>query len=40
MYDIPGKDNVEEVIINADVIDNAAAPVIVYSDAKSAKKVH
>jgi len=41
MYDIPGKDNVEEVIINADVIDNGAAPVVVYSDAKvSTKKTH
>ncbi|MDX2112683.1 MAG: ATP-dependent Clp protease ATP-binding subunit ClpX [Alphaproteobacteria bacterium] len=38
MYDIPSQENVEEVIINADVVDNAAAPVIVHSDAKQSGK--
>jgi len=38
MYDIPSQENVEEVIINADVVDNNAAPVIVHSDAKQTSK--
>jgi len=41
MYELPSMENVEEVIINADVVDNAAAPVIVHSDAKrDSKKSH
>ncbi len=34
MYDLPSMVNVEEVIINADVVDNAAPAVIVHSDQK------
>ncbi len=41
MYEMPSMVNVEEVIINADVVDNGAAPVIVHSDAKrESKKPH
>ena len=41
MYDLPSMQNVEEVIINADVVDNGAAPVIVHADAKrEGKKPH
>jgi len=41
MYDLPSMQNVEEVIINADVVDNAAPPVIVHSDQKrESKKPH
>ena len=41
MYDLPSMPNVEEVIINADVVDNGAPPVIVHSDQKqSGKKAH
>ncbi|MFW0776591.1 MAG: ATP-dependent Clp protease ATP-binding subunit ClpX [Rickettsiales bacterium] len=38
MYDLPSMENVEEVIINADVVDNDADPVIVHSDAKKNSK--
>ena len=41
MYDLPSMQNVEEVIINADVVDNGSAPVIVNTDAKrDSKKPH
>ncbi len=41
MYDLPSMTNVEEVVINADVIDNNAAPQIVHSDQKrESKKPH
>ena len=41
MYDLPSMQNVEEVIINADVVDNGVAPVIVHADAKrESKKPH
>jgi ATP-dependent Clp protease ATP-binding subunit ClpX len=41
MYDLPSMQNVEEVIINADVVDNGAAPVIVHAEAKrESKKPH
>ncbi len=42
MYDLPSMQNVEEVIINADVVDNGTAPLIVHSDQKreSSKKPH
>ncbi|MDX1975476.1 MAG: ATP-dependent Clp protease ATP-binding subunit ClpX [Rickettsiales bacterium] len=38
MYDLPSMNNVEEVIINADTIDNNAPPVIVYSEQKRESK--
>src|ERR1700744_64181 len=41
MYELPSMQNVEEVIINADVVDNAAPPVIVHADTKrESKKPH
>jgi len=41
MYEIPSMQNVEEVIINADVIDTNAAPVIIHADQKqTGKKPH
>ncbi|MGE3713730.1 MAG: ATP-dependent Clp protease ATP-binding subunit ClpX [Alphaproteobacteria bacterium] len=38
MYELPSMTNVEEVIINADVVDNGAPPVIVHSDQKQGSK--
>ncbi len=38
MYDLPSMTGVEEVIINADVVDNGAAPVLVHSEKQSGKK--
>jgi ATP-dependent Clp protease ATP-binding subunit ClpX len=38
MYELPSMQNVEEVIINAEVVDNGSAPVIVHSDAKRESK--
>ena len=39
MYDIPGQDNIAEVIINAEVIDEGAKPLLVYKkEQKVAKK--
>ncbi len=38
MYDLPGMDNVEEVIINADAVDKGAAPVLVHADSKQGGK--
>lgn len=41
MYELPSMQNIEEVIINADVVDNNAAPVIVHADQKrESKKPH
>jgi len=41
MYELPSMSNVEEVIINAEVVDNAAPPVIVHADQKrESKKPH
>jgi ATP-dependent Clp protease ATP-binding subunit ClpX len=41
MYELPSMSNVEEVIINADVVDNAAPPVIVHTEQKrESKKPH
>ncbi len=40
MYELPSMTNVEEVIINAEVVDNNAAPVIVYAEQKQSKKPH
>jgi ATP-dependent Clp protease ATP-binding subunit ClpX len=34
MYELPSMQNVEEVMINADVVDNGTAPLIVHSDSK------
>ncbi|MEZ5690432.1 MAG: ATP-dependent Clp protease ATP-binding subunit ClpX [Rickettsiales bacterium] len=38
MYDVPSEENLEEVIINADVIENNAAPVMVKSGQKTSSK--
>ncbi len=38
MYELPSMENVEEVIINADVVDNNAPPVIVHVDSKRESK--
>jgi ATP-dependent Clp protease ATP-binding subunit ClpX len=38
MYEIPSREDVEEVIINADVIENNADPVMVKTDAKTTSK--
>lgn len=38
MYDIPNQQNIEEVIINADVIENNAAPVLVKNEQRASKK--
>jgi len=41
MYELPSMVNVEEVIINADVVDNGAPPVIVHAEQKrESKKPH
>jgi ATP-dependent Clp protease ATP-binding subunit ClpX len=41
MYELPSMQNVEEVIINADVVDNGQLPVIVHADQKrESKKPH
>jgi len=41
MYELPSMQNVEEVVINADVVDNGTAPVIVHADQKrESKKPH
>ncbi len=41
MYELPSMPNVEEVVINADVVDNNAPPVIVHSEQKrESKKPH
>ena len=37
MFDIPGQEGVEEVVINADVVNKKAEPIVVH--AKKAKKV-
>src|SRR6056300_20433 len=31
MFDLPSQDNIEEVVINADVVDNGAAPLVVHA---------
>lgn len=36
MYDIPGQDNLEEVIINAEVIDGTGKPLLVYKKEEKA----
>ncbi|HBN22973.1 MAG TPA: ATP-dependent Clp protease ATP-binding subunit ClpX [Holosporales bacterium] len=36
MYDIPGQDNLEEVIINAEVIDGTGEPLLVYKKEEKA----
>jgi ATP-dependent Clp protease ATP-binding subunit ClpX len=42
MYELPSMTNVEEVMINADVVDNGAAPVIVHTEPtkQGSKKPH
>ncbi|MEQ9316806.1 MAG: ATP-dependent Clp protease ATP-binding subunit ClpX, partial [Henriciella sp.] len=32
MFDLPGMDDVEEIIINGEVVDSGAAPIMVHSD--------
>lgn len=38
MFEIPGQDNVEEVLINEDVVMNGGSPMIIYSDKKAKRK--
>jgi ATP-dependent Clp protease ATP-binding subunit ClpX len=38
MYDLPSMENVQEVMINADVVDGNAQPVIVHVDQKQSSK--
>ncbi|MDE3015656.1 MAG: ATP-dependent Clp protease ATP-binding subunit ClpX [Pseudomonadota bacterium] len=41
MYDLPSMSNVEEIIINAEVVDGGAPPVIIHADARrESKKPH
>jgi ATP-dependent Clp protease ATP-binding subunit ClpX len=32
MYDLPGMDGVEEVVISKEVVDGAAKPLLIYAD--------
>jgi ATP-dependent Clp protease ATP-binding subunit ClpX len=32
MFDLPGYDSVEEVVINGEVVDVGASPLLIYSD--------
>lgn len=38
MYDLPGMNGVEEVVINKEVIEGRAEPLLIYSEQKSKKK--
>ncbi len=38
MFDLPGHDGVEEVVVNAEVIDGDAEPLLIYSETKKAPK--
>ena len=38
MYDLPTYENVEEVVINAEVLEGNAEPLLVHSKAKAKKK--
>jgi len=39
MYELPGMENVSEVVINGDVVDNAKPPVLVPPDKKKSTKI-
>ncbi len=39
MYDLPGMDGVEEVVISKEVVDGAAKPLLIYSDRDSEAKL-
>ena len=32
MYDLPGMDGVEEVVLSKEVVDGAAKPLLIYAD--------
>jgi ATP-dependent Clp protease ATP-binding subunit ClpX len=32
MYDLPGLENVEEIVINREVVDGRAKPLYIYTD--------
>ena len=34
MFDLPGYDTVEEVVINSEVVDGGASPLLIYADRK------
>ena len=34
MFDLPGLDGVEEIVINEDTVDEGAAPLFIYADRK------
>ena len=38
MFDLPGLDNVEEVLVNEESVTLGAAPLLIYSDAKTEKE--
>ncbi|MBL4596789.1 MAG: ATP-dependent Clp protease ATP-binding subunit ClpX [Robiginitomaculum sp.] len=38
MFDLPGHDGVEEVVVNAEVIDGDAKPLLIYAEKKKASK--
>ena len=38
MFDLPGLDNVDEVVINRDVAENKASPVFVYGQERPAEQ--
>jgi len=38
MFDLPGLENVEEVVVNEEAVTSDAAPLVIYADSKSSKK--
>jgi ATP-dependent Clp protease ATP-binding subunit ClpX len=39
MYDLPGMDGVEEVVISKEVVDGSAKPLLIYADRASETNV-
>jgi len=37
MYDLPSFEGVEEVVVNGEVVNGAAKPLLIYADAKKKK---
>jgi ATP-dependent Clp protease ATP-binding subunit ClpX len=38
MFDLPGLDNVEEVVVNEEAVTSEASPLVIYADSKPKKK--
>ncbi|MGI3211432.1 ATP-dependent Clp protease ATP-binding subunit ClpX [Roseovarius tibetensis] len=38
MFDLPGLENVEEVVVNEEAVTSEAAPLVIYADSKPSKK--